>query len=74
MNDAETIRHMCEKSGMSMREVSEKMGKHANFLSATLSRGGGVGVSTLANVAKICGYVLQVNGHGEIVTVEPRQV
>lgn len=73
MNDVEIIRRMCEKSGMSMREVSVKMGKSANFLAATLSRGGGVGVSTLANVAKICGYVLHVNGHGEIITVEPRK-
>lgn len=73
MNDVEAIRHMCDKSGISMREVSIRMGKSPTYLSATLSRGGGVGVSTLARIAKICGYALQANGHDETITVEPRQ-
>lgn len=70
MNELDLIRHMCEKSGQSMRAVSVKMGKSPTYLSATIARGGGVGVSTLAEIARACGYVLEVNGRGEVLAVE----
>ncbi|MBR3158123.1 MAG: helix-turn-helix transcriptional regulator [Atopobiaceae bacterium] len=72
MNELDLIRHMASTSGMSLRAISVAMGKHPTYLSATLRRDGGVGASTLAKIAKVCGYELRVEGHGETVAVDGR--
>ena len=70
MDPEKLIRHMCEKSGQSLRSVSLKMGKSPTYLSSLVTRGSSPTIATLIEIAGACGYVLQVDGQGEILTIE----
>lgn len=70
MKTEQLIRHMCERSGQSLRAVSLKMGKSPTYLSALITQGSTPTVTTLAEIARACGYVLEANGRGEVLAIE----
>ena len=58
----EAINAAIESSGMTVRGVSQAMGKSDGYISSVISsskrKGGGVYSGTLANLAQVCGYTL----------------
>ena len=71
MNTEDLIRHMCAKSGKSLRAVSVKINKSPNYISSIFGKDATPNVNTLAEIANACGYVLCAKGHGETVALEP---
>ena len=71
MTGSKSVAHMVRKSGMSMSEVSKAIGKHRNFIVASLGRERwNPTIETLAAIAKACGYAVVLEGHGERIEIE----
>lgn len=65
------ISAMVSGSGMSRRQVSLKMGRHENFITTKIQERGVPKMDTLAEIAAVCGYQLQLVGHGETIVIDP---
>lgn len=64
------VRHMLDKAGMSPYAASLAMGRAHSYMGQALKRKGGIGAPVLAEIAKACGYTLQLVGHGETLTLD----
>ena len=62
---------MVNGSGMSRRQVSLQLGHHENFITTKIQERGIPKVDTLAEIAAVCGYQLQLVGHGETIVIDP---
>ena len=58
MNTNNAMRTVVRESGLSMRRVSELMGRSSSWLGATLQRPGSSEAATVARLASVCGYKL----------------
>ena len=58
MNSSSAIRELLNRVNISQRKASELLGKHYTFLSATLLKKSDCQCSTIAALAKVCGYKL----------------
>ena len=72
MDGITALRRMVKHSGLSGRQVSKDMGKSVNYISSALGQGSDPTAGTLADVAAVCGYTLQLVGHGETLTLDGR--
>lgn len=67
MRTTDAMQVMIDASGSSKRYISERMGKHPNFVASiqaqSAKKGGGVNSGTLANLADVCGYSLALVPH-----------
>jgi len=71
----ELIREMVSASGYSMREVSRRIGRTDNYLSAMLRNGSVPGVDLFARIAGVCGFVVYVSGFRTVYRIDSaRQV
>ena len=70
MNIADAIRQMCSTSGKGTIQVSRELGKSKAYVSAAINRGNVPRVDTLARIAKVCGYTIVLEGHGERIELD----
>lgn len=68
MDTNEALRQVISSSGLSMRSISESLGKSPTWLGSTLGRDGSSRAATVADVASVCGWSLALVQAGE----EPR--
>ena len=61
----DVIRAMVADSGLSMREISVRLGKSPTWLSATLAHNGDVQMATLEDIADVCGWKIIATRKGE---------
>lgn len=64
---------MIEQSGLSARKVSTEIGRHPNYLGATLAKGSDVGIANVARIAEKTGYEVILKGHDEEIKIDPSQ-
>lgn len=62
---------MLRRSGLQRREVSRAIGKSPYFLRGVFYRKQRMRADTFASVAAVCGYQLQLVGHGETIVIDP---
>ena len=67
-NDA--MRHIIKKSGSSQRQVSRDLGRADTYISARLVTGAEPSCALMSDIARACGYSLQLVGHGETLTLD----
>ena len=70
MNIAEAIRQMCSTSGKGTIQVSRELGKSMAYVSAAINRNNVPRVDTLMKIAKVCGYTVVLEGHGERIELD----
>ena len=72
MDSDAALRHMIAVSRKSQRQISRDIGKTDTFISATLSKRQGAHPSCalMSDIARACGYDLQLVGHGETITLD----
>lgn len=75
MQTFEAIRAMLGASGKSQRGVSIELGRTHNWLNSTLGIAQDTKAGTLAAIAKVCGYELQLVNRdtGDVLTIDPTQ-
>lgn len=71
MNAADALEMMLSESGNTKGGLSVKMGKHRNFLHASLARGPwNPELNTLMSAAALCGWSVQLSKDGRTVTLD----
>ena len=60
MQVTQAIRTMCEGSGLTHRQIASRLGKYATYVSQMITRGTDPQASTLADLARSCGYRLEL--------------
>lgn len=68
------VRHMVERSGKSASQVSRDAGRKSGYIGTIVNRGTVPGLAALADIAEACGYVLELRGTDEVISVLPRNV
>ena len=58
-------------SGKSRRQVSIDLGRNETFIGTAIQRRRDVQTSVMAEIAAVCGYQLQLVGHGETIVIDP---
>ena len=71
MRITEAVRHMCEQSGKGVVGVSQALGKSKMYLSALISRGSYPRTDTLVQIARACGYTVELVREDERIVLEP---
>ena len=56
----QAIRAMMSNSGLTHRQIAHKLGKYDTYVSQVLSRGKTPQTDTLTDIARACGYRLQL--------------
>ena len=71
MQVTQAIRTMCEQSGLTHRQIANRLDKYSTYVSQMITRGTDPQSSTLADLARACGYslVLMPRDGGEIITI-----
>lgn len=70
MDATEAIRHMVDVSGLGGYGASRAAGRAPSYVSVVIRRHGDVATGVLADLAAVCGYSLQLVGHGETLTLD----
>lgn len=70
MKTPEAIKHMLKVSGMQKTELSRRLGKVRTYASTTIAKGSTPRTDTMASMARIMGYRLLLQGHGEEIEIE----
>lgn len=65
------ISAMCNGSGMSRIQISRKMGRADTYIQGMFVRRSTPSGDILAEIAAVCGYQLQLVGHGETIVIDP---
>lgn len=65
------IRHMVASAGMSYAQVSRELNRNDRYLSIMLNDATTPRADLLARIAEVCGYSLQLVGHGETLEIKP---
>ena len=65
------ISAMCKRSGMSRINVSKSMGRNDTYIQSLLGKRATPSGDILAEIAAVCGYQLQLVGHGETIVIDP---
>lgn len=60
VDGCDAIRMMMEASGISAGDLSRALGRSRGYITALLAHGGSPRVDTLAAIAEICGYSLEL--------------
>lgn len=60
MDGIEAIRTIVEESGLTHRQIAGRLGRYDTYVSQILTRGRDPLVSTLADIARACGYRLDL--------------
>ena len=68
------VRDMVARSGLSMREVSRRIGRSDNYLSSMLRNDTVPSVDLFASIAHACGYSVVVEGGGVEYRIGPRPI
>ena len=69
MRGIDALRAVVDGSGRSQRDVSAALGHAPTYVSTLLAQGSQPGVDRLAEVASLCGYRIQIVGHGEVIEI-----
>lgn len=72
MDTRDAIAHMMGQDGKSAYATSMAMGERHSYVTSILRRKGLVSAPVLADVARACGYRLQLTGHGETIDIDGR--
>ena len=64
------INSMIRGSGKSRRQVSMEMGRNEGYVSTTVQTRARPRVDVLVEIAKACGYELQLVGHDETIVID----
>ena len=70
MDSTTAIRRMMQREGVSPYRVALTMHKASSYVSGMLRRGSDPSTAVMADIAKACGYTLQLVGHGETLTLD----
>ena len=70
MTPDEAVRRMVASAGLSGYEVSRRAGRAPAYVSVLLARGVDPSTRVLADLATVCGYKLQLVGHGETIVLD----
>lgn len=70
MSPSDAVREMIRASGMSAYAASRKAGRASAYISVLLSRGVDPSSRVLADIARACGYSLQLIGHGDVIELD----
>lgn len=70
MRITDAIKHMCEQSGQGVVGASQALGKSRMYLSALISRGSYPRTDTLVQIARACGYKVELVKNGERIELE----
>lgn len=62
MDTNSCVHHMLDKAGLSPNAACQSMGRANGYVDQSLKRKGGIGAPTLAEIAQVCGYELQLVG------------
>ena len=60
MDAMQAIRAMMSSSGLTHRQIAHRLGKYDTYVSQVLSRGKTPQTDTLTDIARACGYTLQL--------------
>lgn len=71
MDTTTAIKTLLERSDMSGRELSRKLGRAETFISTTIGRKSVPQADTLAEIARACGGRLVIRGLGEDIPIDP---
>mgnify|MGYP003596574047 CR=1 FL=1 len=69
MDAISAVKSMSETSGVGPSEISRRLGRSRAFVSVALSRDVDLHTSTLVHIARVCGYRVQLVGHGETLDI-----
>lgn len=70
MDSTTAIRRMMEREGATPYRVAMDMHKAHSYVSGMIRRGSDPSTAIMADIAKACGYTLQLVGHGETLTLD----
>lgn len=70
MDSTTAIRRMMEREGATPYRVAMDMHKAHSYVSGMIRRGSDPSTAVMADIAKACGYTLQLVGHGETLTLD----
>lgn len=73
LTSMDCLKHMLEASMVNRAELSRRMGKSRSYISSTLQHTNDLKTSTLVELANAMGYTVQVVGHGETITLKPKE-
>jgi transcriptional regulator with XRE-family HTH domain len=71
MDGKDALSHIIKADGKPYRTISTELGRSPNFVSNYLATKRSPDTDLLADVANVCGYRLQLVGHGEVLTLGP---
>ena len=71
MQTIEAMRAMIDQSGLTHRQIAHRLGKYDAYVSQVVSRARDPQASTLADIARACGYRLELvpMDGGEAITI-----
>ena len=70
MDSGKAIRHMLDASGQSAYKAALAIGRKHSYISGMLLRGSDPSSAVLSDIARACGYSLQLVGHGETLPLD----
>lgn len=70
MKATDAVRHMTKRSGLGGYGASRAAGRAPSYISVLIRRDGDVASGVLADLAHVCGYRLQLVGHGETIEID----
>lgn len=71
MSYKQIVRRLVDSSGVSMRQLSDRMGRSPNYVYNLANEQGGLELSTFQSLADACGYdlILRPRGDGDPIPV-----
>lgn len=70
MDTPDAIKHMVKMSGLGGYGVSRAAGRANSYVSVVISKQVDPSSRVLADLAHVCGYRLQLVGHGESIDID----
>lgn len=73
MDSRGALAHIVAASGESKAAMSRRLGRSDNYISALFTMRRAPGTDLMAELARACGYRLQLVGHGETIDIDGRR-
>lgn len=73
MTSIECLIHMTKKAMVNRAAVSQSLGHNRAYINSLITSSNDLRISTLASLADKMGYTVQVVGHGETITLKPKE-